>query len=84
MSPDIIMSPGFVLLATRLAFQRSFSNECIISFHPGGGAPSTGQQRQGARGQGLSTLQERDLSSSGGKDSERKKEIMKDDKDVFK
>lgn len=61
MSPDIIVSPGLVHLAPRFALQGALSNKCIVSFHPSGGAPCTGQQRQGARRQGLSTLQERDL-----------------------
>lgn len=61
MSPDIVLGPGFVLLAPRLALQRAFSYEGPVSFHPGGGAPGTGQQRQRDRRQGLSALQERDL-----------------------
>jgi len=61
MSPDIVLGPGFVLLAPRLPLQRAFSYEGPVSFHPGGGAPGTGQQRQRDRRQGLSTLQERDL-----------------------
>ncbi len=50
-----------MLLAPGLALQGALSCECTISFHPGGGAPGAGQQRQGARRQGLSALQERDL-----------------------
>lgn len=61
MSPDIVLSPGFMLLAPRLTLQGALSYKSTVSFHPDGGAPGAGQQRQGARRQGLSTLQERDL-----------------------
>jgi len=64
-SPDVVLSPGLVLLAPRLALQGALSYESTVSFHPGRGAPGAGQQRQGARREGLSSLQERDLRSKG-------------------
>lgn len=66
-SPDIVLSPGFMLLAPWLALQGALSCECTVRFHPGGGTPGTGQQRQRTRRQGLRTLQERDLEHKGGK-----------------
>lgn len=60
-SPDIIVSPGFMLLTPRLALEWTLSRKCAISFHPGWGAPGTGHQGETTRRHSLSPLQERDL-----------------------
>lgn len=60
-SPDIVLSPGLIVFPSRETLQSSFAGECTIGLHPGGGAPSAGKQRQGARGHCLSLLDQRDL-----------------------
>ena len=61
MIPNIVFSPGLVLLAPRLALQRALASESTVGLQPCGGAPGTGQQRQGAGRQGLGSLQQWDL-----------------------
>ena len=63
--PNVVLSPGLVLLAPRPPFEGPLPRQCTVGLQPGGGAPGAGQQGQGLGGHGLSPLQQGDLDGEG-------------------